>query len=415
MKNQIYKNDTYNLYTIKTGKFKTGLLEVVFYTPYTEVRDSYISVLINMLTSENKLYKTPKEFNKKLKNLYNAIIYGEKNRVGKTIITSIGIEFIDMKYTDIKIEDIIKFLMDCIFKPNIKNDEFNEESLNNQKSLIIKEINDLHESPKEESIYKALNILDENKPFSKIASGNIDIINSITPKRLYEFYNWFINNSKKDIYIIGDFDMDKINTNLLKYVKFNSINTTNYIYYLNYIPFKRIIKTDIPKENIETNLVFIYSFKTLTDFEERYVFPLFNLIWGSGSLNSRLYDNLRNKNNLCYNVNSIYQRYDRLLIVHTQVDKTNKDLTIKLCKKVLQDMKKITDKELEDAKNMMVMSLNLTLDDEYRLIDNYVFKNIGLLEDIEKRIDLFKSVTTKDIEMLSKKIKLISITSLGDN
>lgn len=415
MKNQIYKNDTYNLYTIKTGKFKTGLLEVVFYTPYTEVRDSYISVLINMLTSENKLYKTPKEFNKKLKNLYNAIIYGEKNRVGKTIITSIGIEFIDMKYTDIKIEDIIKFLMDCIFKPNIKNDEFNEESLNNQKSLIIKEINDLHESPKEESIYKALNILDENKPFSKIASGNIDIINSITPKRLYEFYNWFINNSKKDIYIIGDFDMDKINTNLLKYVKFNSINTTNYIYYLNYIPFKRIIKTDISKENIETNLVFIYSFKTLTDFEERYVFPLFNLIWGSGSLNSRLYDTLRNNNNLCYNVNSIYQRYDRLLIVHTQVDKTNKDLTIKLCKKVLQDMKKITDKELEDAKKMMVMSLNLTLDDEYRLIDNYVFKNIGLLEDIEKRIDLFKSVTTKDIEMLSKKIKLISITSLGDN
>ena len=414
MKNQIYKNDTYNLYTIKTGKFKTGLLEVVFYTPYTEVRDSYISILINMLTSENKLYKTPKEFNKKLKNLYNAIIYGEKNRVGKTIITSIGIEFIDMKYTDIKIEDIIKFLMDCIFKPNIKNDEFNEESLNNQKSLIIKEINDLHESPKEESIYKALNILDENKPFSKIASGNIDIINSITPKRLYEFYNWFINNSKKDIYIIGDFDMDKINTNLLKYIKFNSINTTNYIYYLNYIPFKRIIKTDISKENIETNLVFIYSFKTLTDFEERYVFPLFNLIWGSGSLNSRLYDTLRNKNNLCYNVNSIYQRYDRLLIVHTQVDKTNKDLTIKLCKKVLQDMKKITDKELEDAKKMMVMSLNLTLDDEHRLIDNYVFKNIGLLEDIEKRIDLFKSVTTKDIEMLSKKIKLIFITSLGD-
>ena len=57
MKNQIYKNDTYNLYTIKTGKFKTGLLEVVFYTPYTEVRDSYISVLINMLTSENKLYR----------------------------------------------------------------------------------------------------------------------------------------------------------------------------------------------------------------------------------------------------------------------------------------------------------------------------------------------------------------------
>ena len=414
MKNQIYKNDTYNLYTIKTGKFKTGLLEVVFYTPYTEVRDSYISILINMLTSENKLYKTPKEFNKKLKNLYNAIIYGEKNRVDKTIITSIGIEFIDMKYTDIKIEDIIKFLMDCIFKPNIKNDEFNEESLNNQKSLIIKEINDLHESPKEESIYKALNILDENKPFSKIASGNIDIINSITPKRLYEFYNWFINNSKKDIYIIGDFDMDKINTNLLKYIKFNSINTTNYIYYLNYIPFKRIIKTDISKENIETNLVFIYSFKTLTDFEERYVFPLFNLIWGSGSLNSRLYDTLRNKNNLCYNVNSIYQRYDRLLIVHTQVDKTNKDLTIKLCKKVLQDMKKITDKELEDAKKMMVMSLNLTLDDEHRLIDNYVFKNIGLLEDIEKRIDLFKSVTTKDIEMLSKKIKLIFITSLGD-
>ena len=52
--------------------------------------------------------------------------------------------------------------MDCIFIPNIKNDEFNEENLNNQKSLIIKEINDLHESPKEESIYKAYNECSED-------------------------------------------------------------------------------------------------------------------------------------------------------------------------------------------------------------------------------------------------------------
>ena len=414
MKEQTFKNDTYNLYTIKTGKFKTGLLEVEFYIPYTEVRESYISLLINMLTSENKIYKTSKELNKKLKNLYNANIYGETNRVGETLITSIGIEFIDLKYTDIKIEDIIKFLMDSIFKPNIKNDEFNEESLLNNRNKLKQDINDLLESPKEESIYRALNILDKDKPFSKIASGNIDILDSITPKKLYEFYNWFIQHSKKDIYIIGDFDMEKINTILSKQVKFNSISTTDYKFYLDYIPFKKVIKTHIPKENVETNLVLIYTFKFLSDYEEEYVFPLFNLIFGSGSLNSKLYNTLRTENNLCYNVSSIYQRYDRLLIVHTQIDKNSKDLTIKLCKKVLLEMQKISDKELEDAKKMIIMSLNLTLDNEERLIDNYCFKNMGLLDNLEKRIEIFKKVDTKDIVALAKKIKLISITSLGD-
>ena len=91
-----------------------------------------------------------------------------------------------------------------------------------------------------------------------------------------------------------------------------------------------------------------------------------------------------------------------------------KDLTIKLCKKVLLEMQKISDKELEDAKKMIIMSLNLTLDNEERLIDNYCFKNMGLLDNLEKRIEIFKKIDTKDIVALAKKIKLISITSLGD-
>ena len=47
MKYDCFTNDTYNLYTIETNKFKSGHLEIVFRSEATFENITYISFLIS--------------------------------------------------------------------------------------------------------------------------------------------------------------------------------------------------------------------------------------------------------------------------------------------------------------------------------------------------------------------------------
>ena len=203
--------------------------------------------------------------------------------------------------------------------------------------------------------------------------------------------------------------MKEIDKYVRRHAKFKSIVHTENNIFLKPLSIKGSKDRVEESELTQTNLVEIYSLNNLTEKEMNYVMPLFNMIWGSGSLESKLYKSLREEHSLCYNVTTFYQKYDFSLIVHTAIDEENTKLALKLIKESLSKMCKgvIEEEELENVKNLLITSLNLILDSPNRLIDMYLFKNIADLKDIEDRIDELKKVTIKDLVLLAKKINLI--------
>ena len=416
MKYASFDNDSYFLYTIETDKFKTCHMEVIFETPCTKDNLTYISLLTNILNYSTNKYNTKRKLEIRKEELYNLNLYSSVSRVGNTIITSFITDFLDPKYMeDVDIEDIISLSLDIIFNPYVTNESFDEDIFLICKNNLKEEIQSIKDSPKESAILMALEYLDENSPISYLTSGYIDILDKITPKKLYNFYKRFINESISNIYLVGNLDMSIMNRLINKYAYFMTIKTNKYSYYLDYISNKKLINEYEKNSDSETNVVQIYSFNNLTDYERDYVMPLFNLLWGSGSLNSVLYKNLRTENSLCYNVSTIYQKYDRVLLLHTSVSEKNYEKTIQICKESLKSIKDgiITKEELNNTKEMIINSLSLISDSPSKLVDNYLFKNILNLEDIEQRIDKFSEVTLDDIVNLSKKIRLVLNLRVG--
>lgn len=66
MKYDIFENDTYNLYTIETAKFKSAHMEVIFRTPATKENITYLSLLASMLMENSKKYPTRKLLARKM-------------------------------------------------------------------------------------------------------------------------------------------------------------------------------------------------------------------------------------------------------------------------------------------------------------------------------------------------------------
>ena len=62
------------------------------------------------------------------------------------------------------------------------------------------------------------------------------------------------------------------------------------------------------------------KFKDLTDFEKHYVAPVTSAIFGNGT-NSILFKIVREKNGLCYTINSSVNRFNNSLVVYAGINK----------------------------------------------------------------------------------------------
>lgn len=410
-----YYNDCFDLYTIKTDKFDNIHMEVIFENNLTKENMTYLSMLGKILSSSNKSYPKEKLFIRKLEDLYSLGFTYQNRRVGKTIFTNLIIDSIDSSYmAKDAIDDILKFTFECIFNPLIDVDEFDKDIFLKAKDETEYEIESIYEDYKYKTLIDAFEDMgDDIRSINN--SGYLDILEEMTPKKLYEFYKKFIDESKVIITVCGNLDMDEINKKIKKYSQFRCLNNSTYDYYLDYIPLKRFKDTRWT-DTRDINLVEVYSFKRLTDFEREYVMPLFNLLWGSGSLNSVLYNNLRGENSLCYNIETIYDKYDRVLTCETLIDSKNLKRVIEVSRDSLSGMKSgyITKELLSNTKNIIKKSLNSIYDNPSKLLDDYLFVKLGLQESIDKRMDNYSKINIDDITNLSKKIKLVMVYE-GDN
>src|SRR5574344_923089 len=207
-----YKNESYNLYTIKTDKFKICHMEIIFYNKLKKEDITIMNVLSDMLAHSSKKYPKRKYVVEKLEDLYNANFMSGVSRAGNVMTYGFAMNFLDPIYTDKTfLKDVINFPFEMLFNPNIVDDEFDIRSFKIIKSRNQADIDAVKESPVRYALKKCLNIMDSNHPASYKYVGYQEDLDKITPSKLVKKYHEFINNSKCDIFIVGNLNMDKIN------------------------------------------------------------------------------------------------------------------------------------------------------------------------------------------------------------
>ena len=107
------------------------------------------------------------------------------------------------------------------------------------------------------------------------------------------------------------------------------------------------------------------------------------------------------------------KKYDGLILITTAVDINQENFAVKLIKESLKEMENnISDEEFNQAKELIISSLNMSMDNIGRVVDNYFYKNTSDLDDYETRIKEFKNIKKEDIYKFSKKVSISTIYSL---
>ncbi len=405
--------DSYNIHTIKTDKFKTTRMEIIFSREVDKDKMQELTFLSDILTDCSKEYTRRKDIAIRLEELYKTIFYGTTNKVGNLFTVSFILEFINPEYiNDNKyFKDVLTFPFKIINNPRVKNKEFDIVNFNIIKKRMEEEIKSVKESSEKLAILNALSKMDSNSPSSYRVLGDLKTLNKITPSSLYETYMDLFNHSNCDIFLIGNINMNEA----IKIIKDNfkyhviKLNKPNLLINNNIRKKPLIVSENV--NFVQSTLVMVYNIHNLSKELKNTAFHVFNYILASGGILAKLYQKLRVENSLCYGVKSLYLKYDELLIIEVSLDKNNISKAEKLIKKGVKEMLNgdFSDNDLEDAKRNLLFSLKMAKDNNISIINNYLFHHYDDLPLIDERIKLIEKVTKEDLIKCAKHLVLNTV------
>ena len=362
MEYKIHDCKSYKIHTIKTDKFKNCSMEIMFRKKLDKKEITQNNMLVDMITHSSKRYPKKRDVAIELENLYSASFRGFTTRLGSSVMLSFVLDFLNPKYCEKGyLEEVLSMPFEMLLNPNISNGKFDERSFNIIKNRLKSDIESLKENAAKYAFRRSLLNMDENSPSSYNMTGYLEDLESITPSNLVDSYNKLLSDYTCDIFVIGNLDMEEVVSTIKSKFNNRTIKVDKIKLYVDNDLRKKHIDVEETGKYEQDSFIMIYNLDNLNERERNFVIHIYNIILGSGGLTSKLYRYLREENSLCYNVSSMVQKYDGLLMIYSGIDAKDKDLCIELVNKAMKEMSngEFSDIELDNAIKTVISSLKM--------------------------------------------------------
>jgi len=397
-----YNMNAYNLHVINTDKFKTITIDVNFRRKIKKDEITIRNLIKELMVNSSFNYPTERSLIIQTERLYDLKLLSSTYRVGNYSILSFKTRFLNEKYTEDGMnEESIKFLLDLIFKPKLDND------VDKCKKKIEKSILSLSDNKIKYALLKLLETTGD-MAYSYNNYGYKDDLDKITIDDLNKYYNSIISDDIVDVFVVGEVDGNQIKQIFKDYFKVSTFHKSDLSVLVPELSKSR--KNNISREYDKVNqtqLTMLCSLSGITDFERKYVLPVYGELLG-GSSNSILFDMVREKNSYAYYVNALVKPYDNVMMIYSGIEKGNDKAVVKLIEKSLSGISrgKFDEDKLESSKKTLISAIESSLDNPISIINNYYAKVLVGALDVDEKIEKIKSISKDDIINVSKKISV---------
>lgn len=409
----------YNLHLIDNNRFHTLEFSIIFTEEVNKEKISYRNALISILTYATEKYDRPSKLMKKSYDLYSLYPKVSVSRYGNLMRTKFSISIINSKYISKEnLLDNILFIKEIILNPLLDEKMFTKKYFDIVKHELQAETLTIIEEPRLYANYSLLKNLSDTENYSLTGYTDLNILNKMTCKDLYNSYCEMLEKSKIDIFIAGNISnkqeiIDCINENYIFNNKFKKLRNPIINHRLKRNNPKLIVEE---KKYQQSKISIAFKCYQLTEFENRYVLHLLNIILGSSG-NSLFMRNVREKNGLCYYIGTYYNRLDNLIILNSGINKENYDKTIITIQEVIKKVQegKLSNSDIKNAKKEYLCDIDNLKESNVNLIEYYYGMEVFKSDLLDTKIAMIKKITKDDIIEVAKKINLDTIFFLkGD-
>ena len=395
---------------IRDPKFKSDRITLCMVTPLRKETVTANALVSFVLRKGCKSCPDFTLLNKKLADLYGAILDTDASKHGDLQIIKFTIQFLDDRYAlngEKMVETAAKLLADVAFDPNLdENGLFPELDVTLERSYLIDTINsDLNEK-RVYAIGKALSLAFEGEPFGIKRYGTVEDAEKLTNADLVAAWKDLVRTSRFEMMFTGPGDpavAEKVLAERISRLEREpaAIERAKIIAYTDYK--EETESMDV----VQGKLVMAFRLGAPTETKERNAARVFSALYG-GTPFSKLFMNVREKLSLCYYASSTVDKKKGIMLVNSGIEFDKFDEAKAEIVHQLDEVRSgnITDDELNFAKKSLVSDCASMLDAPPEL-ENYYLSQIISGMDIspEQMAELIGFVTREDVVRIANSVE----------
>lgn len=411
------------LHNITTNKFKTNLYAMFLAIPLDRENITKEALIAAVLRRGTQNLKSQDLISKKLEEMYGATFDCGIEKTGDNHVLKFYVEAINEEFLPEKEEltkKCIDILFDIVLNPLVENDGFKTEYVESEKTKLKQIIESKIDNKRAYAFDRCIEEMFKNEPYGLYKYGYIEDIDKISSQDLYEYYKKLIRECKIDIFVSGEIDNANINNIVMDNKSIQNLNDRTPNYIVNKEQGRKNEKREekIVEEHMQVgqgNLVIGLSVNSEKS-NAKFAASIYNAILGGGA-NSKLFQNVREKNSLAYTAGSTYRRQKDAIFIRCGIEIDKYEKALNTIKEQISDMEegKFTQEDIGNAKKLIIASVKSISAEQDTEITYYygqeMSDNFTTIEDYIKNIE---QVSKEDIIEIAKNTWVNTIYFLRD-
>jgi len=410
------------LHSIETKKFKNTIIAIFITVPLTRENVTKDALINLILRRGSKNFETQEKINKELEELYGAVFDCGLDKSGDNHVFKFYIECINDKYLENDnevLKNCIKILSDIVFNPVTENGEFNSEYFEAEKEKLEKLIASKIDNKDTYAFNRCIEEMYKEKKFGLYKYGYKSDLGYIQNTDLYERYEQIVNTGKIDIFLSGNVGEEEREL-IRKDENISKLENRAPIFNIEDGRSELTSRAEV-KEIFESMKVMQGKIVIGLNISEKrentsFVALIYNAILG-GTANSKLFQNVREKQSLAYTAGSKYIKPKNNIFIKCGIDIKNYDKAVETIKEQLEDMKNgnFSEEDIANAKNIVLAIIKGMADEQDTIITYYLGQELSYERmSLQNYAEEIANVNKKDIVSLANKINIDTIYFLKD-
>ncbi len=403
---------------IPAEKFKTNITGILLRSRLDKKSATYNALLAQVLKAGCKKYASRLSLARKAEEMYGAIFDISIVKKGGEQIIFFFLETLKEEYVEENLkEEGLRFLNEVLCHPLLEGESFSTTVVEREKEVLRQRIKSRMDDKKEYAKERCFEEMFPDDPFGVYADGYEDELNTITAESLYDHYRRALSENPLEFVFTGKNDAEETNRMVKEIFQIKREKCKRWEREKN--------RTGREKENYVEEEMDISQGKLAMGFDtglsstgkEFYSLLVFNELLGGGA-SSRLFLNVREKEGLCYYINTYIYRFKMILFLQAGIDRADFKKAVDLIKKTVEEMKRAQwkEEELELAKKSLKKSYSSLQDYQSGLMDFYVTQYcLESGDTIETLLENIDTVTGEDLKKAAESLVLNTVYFLSKN
>ena len=391
-------------------RFHQGCLSFQLVRPMDQAEAAYNAIIPAILLRGTQRHPDLRAITLRLDELYGASVGTLVRRVGDYQTTGLSCGFIDDRFAlpgDRVLEPMMDFLRQLLLEPVMEDGGFSRSFVESEKKNLIATIESELNDKQVYAMSQMLKTMCRADSYGVPRLGDVESVEAIEPRSLFEHYQRILRESRIDIFYVGSAPAEQVAElmdPILKAIDRNYVNLPPQSDFRDAGGEDRTDRLDVTQGKLCLGYVTPITNRS-ADFAAMQVM---NTVFGAG-MTSKLFMNVREKLSLCYSIGSGYYGAKGIVTVSAGIDFDKEQQTREeICRQLDACCRgEISDEELNSAKEALLSSLRGSHDSPGAIEGYYATAALsGTDRTPETHMEAIRAVTAEQVARVARSLTL---------